>query len=136
MSKTREIWKVGGSVLTAFNAFEQVAARVREHLARRPDIDRLYVVVSAMKGRTDRAIRELEAELGARGRLSRAVNERGDPYGFDSARVASRLLQGEIESALTLREALARARVWQAGATDAQALLAELLPKPDPLPGA
>lgn len=107
----RVIWKVGGSVLAEPASYGVLAARIRRYLKQEPLVERLYVVVSAIKGSTNAAVAQLAPREADRETLTRILN--GQPVDacgvarWDRADVAAALLQGEIDSAHILRAALA-----------------------------
>lgn len=111
----REIWKLGGSVLTDDAAFETFAARAAAKLEQDAGLDRLYLVVSARRGATEELIdatAETEEErrhlrAGLRGeKLEHLWRER-----FEHPAVAAKLLMGEVDAAHRLRRALVFAGV-------------------------
>ncbi len=112
MPGKRVIIKVGGSVLENEPAYAEAASALAGYIRRRPDLERFYVVVSAKKGATDRAIEALAPGHDIRGRLRRRLE--GDLPGaggfefWDRPRHSFALLWREIESAFHLAECLSR----------------------------
>jgi aspartokinase len=108
-STRRIVVKLGGSVLTDEPAFARAASSLAELLAGDRKLDRLYIVVSAMKGVTDGTIDRLAPEAGARSRL-RALLEGGAARPADApwerSRIALSLLWGEIDAAHLLADTL------------------------------
>lgn len=111
MPGKRVIVKVGGSVLDGEAAYAETASALSGYLRREPEIERLYVVVSAQKGVTDRAIATLAPHPAARrclrGSLAGEPPPRAALECWDRPRRALALLWGEIESAFHLAERLA-----------------------------
>lgn len=111
-SPRRVIIKVGGSVLVDEGSFGPLAARLATYLIDKAGIERVYIVVSAMKGITDRLIDSMAPDADAK-RLLRALlaGEAGaavqsGPWDRPCRSLA--LLWGEIESAYLLKEAMSR----------------------------
>ena len=109
-AKRRVVIKIGGSVLTDEASFSPLADRIADFLRIESGIERLYIVVSAMKGATDRTIDRLAPDPEAGSRLRRLLE--GDSAAFlpdakwNRSRYALALLWGEIEAAHALSEAL------------------------------
>ena len=110
MTGKRVIIKVGGSVLDDEPAYAAVASVLADYLRRSPDVERLYIVASAKKGMTDRAIDALapnpDVRRRLRGRLAGESCGGADLEYWDRPRHALALLWGEIESAFHLAECL------------------------------
>jgi len=108
----RIVIKIGGSVLQDENSFAPLAARLVSYLRDQPRLERAYVVVSAMKGVTDRTIDALAPDLNSRlllrERLSGIKPRTGEADGWDRPSRSLNLLWGEIESAFLLKEAIER----------------------------
>lgn len=113
--RRRIVIKIGGSVLTGESAYAAAAAELAEFLGAEPGLERLYIVVSALKGDTDRAIDRLAPYPDAGFRLRRllAGTAELDPADekWNRPHFALSLLWGEIESAYVLADALAAAGV-------------------------
>ena len=110
MITRRVVIKIGGSVLVDENAFADVAIKLAGYLRKNPEVERLYVIVSAMKGKTERIIGELAPEAAARSQLQRslqgAVGVHRENGVWERPRHSLALLWGEIEAAHLLYEAL------------------------------
>lgn len=108
MRYSREVWKIGGSVLRCDAAFQQAAARIEEHLSSHPWLERLYVVVSAAHGVTNNLVKTTAARQGfldsdLNGLLKGKAEPKGKLAVLDSPRTAIELLQGELDSVHRLR---------------------------------
>lgn len=124
MNGGRVVWKIGGSVLTSFKSFDVVAERICDFLAGDDPPERLYVVVSAMNGLTDKLVDRAFPDEQMRMVLSRCL------YGtevesrlmklIDKPQTASFMLQGEIDSALRLGRALAERGLQAATVTQGE----------------
>jgi aspartokinase len=112
MPGKRVIIKVGGSVLENEASYAAMASALSGYVLRSPDLERLYVVVSARKGATDRAIEALapnpEVRRRLRGRLAGEMSEDPGLEFWERPRHSLALLWGEIESAFHLSECLRR----------------------------
>jgi aspartokinase len=110
MTGRRVVIKVGGSVLGDEPAYASVASVLADYLRRSPALERLYIVVSAQKGMTDRALEALAPDPENRRHLLARLA--GQPAGdgglerWDRPRHALALLWGEIDSAFHLAECL------------------------------
>ena len=112
MPGKRVIIKVGGSVLEDESSYAAMASGIARYVRQAADLEKVYVVVSAKKGATDRAIEALapnpDLRRRLRGRL--AGDSSGDPglEHWESPRHSLALLWGELESAFHLSECLCR----------------------------
>jgi aspartokinase len=110
----REVWKLGGSVLTDDAAFADFATRVADKLAQDAGLDRLYLVVSAMRGVTEALI---DSAVTGEARAFLRAGLKGEEIGsswrerFDCPDLAAKLLLGEVDAAHRLRRALVLAGV-------------------------
>ena len=111
----RVVIKIGGSILTDESAYAAAAKELRGFLNAGPGLERLYVVVSAMKGSTERAIDRLAPGPEAGDRLRRLLSGTAAPdpenEQWNRPRFALFLLWGEIEAAYVLADALADAGI-------------------------
>ncbi len=109
-SPRRVIIKIGGSVLVSEGSFAPLASRIAAYLNNNPGVERAYIVVSAMKGITDRAIDSIAPDPAAQHLLRSALTGEADDPGqtesWDRPCRSLALLWGEIESAYLLKEAL------------------------------
>jgi aspartokinase len=109
-AKRRVVLKIGGSVLPDEASFPSMAAHIADFLRAESGIERLYIVVSAMKGATDRAIDRLAPDPEAKSRLRRLLEGESGAFLLDvkwnRPRYSLALLWGEIEAAHVLSEAL------------------------------
>ncbi len=101
--------KKGGSVLVDEFSYQVQAEQLLKFCGKNPDT-RLYVIVSAMKGETDRCIDEV-AQPGDREALHRALKGLEDLPAYNNPSIAARLQQPEIESAYKLKKYLPDALV-------------------------
>jgi len=109
MTRHREVWKIGGSVLRSPADYIRCAAQISDHLKRNPELDRLYVVISAGFGITDRLVRQA-ARGQALERLHAVLHGKAacsEVGKLDTSETALHLLQGELDSVHALRSALA-----------------------------
>ena len=105
----RLVVKIGGSVLVDENSY-QLQAEKLDCVVKEYNPSKLYVVVSAKKGETDRLIREV-SKLEDEQRLRDALEGKCIFPEYDNPDIAKRLLQGEIESANTLKRYIPNARL-------------------------
>lgn len=110
MQNRRVVWKLGGSVLENPDSYSRLAEVIKEYLQSSKKLERLYIVVSAMKGETDRRVetvapgdsgRKMLADL-----LSGVICEVEAGVDLDAPCLTSFLLEGEMESARLLQRAL------------------------------
>jgi aspartokinase len=106
----RIVWKAGGSILVDHGSFEPLADRVSDYIED-DSLERIYVVVSAMLGVTDRLLARIACDQRTAGLLQEAL-EQDPPFnataaGLDNPSTAEALLAGELESASRLCNALA-----------------------------
>lgn len=109
MQKQRVVWKLGGSVLEDESSYNLLAQVVQEYLNSTAKLERLYIVVSAMKGDIDRRVKAAAPEDSARqflGELLSGSAENESCHKFDAPQLSSFLLEGEMESAHRLQKAL------------------------------
>ena len=110
MTEHRVVWKAGGSVLVDEDSFHRLAQRIDEFVADNVTLQRLYVVVSAMKGVTDNLISQIAPDPDSEFTLRQALQNHNftqNPPEFDNPLTAEALLGGEIDSAQRLQKALA-----------------------------
>jgi len=110
---TRVIWKLGGSVLEDRRSYAYFAKRICSYLTEHPEIERIYIVVSARKGRTDELIGSISRnnghDINLRDILSGKETSNHITGKFDNPETSAALLRGEIESAYLLQEELRNA---------------------------
>lgn len=110
MLEKREVWKLGGSVLISEDDFHAFARRANDHLENNPDLERLYIVVSAPNGTTDYLVNKLALTTGEGEHLHNFLSGETVPPDIykklDNPEVSMKLLRGEIYSAQQLRIAL------------------------------
>lgn len=106
----REVWKLGGSVLISEDDFHSFARRANDHLNKNPDLERLYIVVSAPNGTTDYLVNKLALDTGEGEYLHKFLSGQKVPddvyQKLNTPEVSMKLLRGEIYSAQQLRIAL------------------------------
>ena len=110
MQRKRVVWKLGGSVLETEESFNKLAAVIKGYLASSSKLEKLYIVVSAMKGETDRRVRAAAPEMKQRQLLADLLSgtacEVENSWALDAAALSKFLLEGEMESARKLCSAL------------------------------
>ncbi len=101
--------KIGGSVLLNANSYKNIAKEI-EQISDEYSPDKLYIIVSASSGITDRLIHEVAKEQ-EEIILKKALNGECDFAKYNNPEVASRLLEGEIVSANILQSYLAQSTI-------------------------
>jgi aspartate kinase len=106
--------KIGGSVLIDSSAYERQAKMLIDFSQ---EVDRVYAVLSASKGRTDELIEGICRSKAERESIDRLIkhgdySRQSDVEQFDTHWVASHLLAGEIESTKRFERALRKFGVY------------------------
>lgn len=100
-----EVIKIGGSVLKTYEDYTKMAKKIKTYVETK-NLQALYVVVSARKGRTDELIDSLLMCKEERKYIDTILNDEKPSHEsrklFDDPFIASYLLQGEINSAKRL----------------------------------
>ena len=114
LDREHYVIKIGGSVLYSDKAYAHQAQRIVEFSKGK---ERVYVVLSARKGHTDELADGLCDSNEERESLRRLLKQGDysnpeDVQRFDYHYVASRLLQGEIESALRFERELRKLDIY------------------------
>ena len=92
--------KIGGSVLREERSYQAIAHEI-ENIIEVYNPEQTFIIVSALKGRTDKDISNISVN-GDEAGLRNALKDLDEFPKYDNSIVSSYLIQGEIDSALRL----------------------------------